>query len=71
MPYTFEDYQRDYVLEHFHKLPPSDLLAALSKRDISKEIPKQELQALINKWLAGLTPEEKADFLKGILKFHE
>ncbi|QTA86425.1 hypothetical protein [Desulfonema magnum] len=36
MPYTMEDYRRDYLLEHMHKLPPEERLKGLSNKDLLK-----------------------------------
>jgi hypothetical protein len=62
MPYTMEDFQRDFVKKHFAKLtpeaqkevlqtlPPATRLASLS--DVIKSLPPEER-------LAGLSPEER------------
>ncbi len=55
MPYTFEDFERDYVLEHVHKLPPDEVLKRFSTDDFLKS-------------LSVLTPEEKKAFADKLLK---
>ncbi len=56
MPYTIEDYQRDYVREHIHKLPPKEVLEKFSPEERLRGLPPEER-------LRGIPPEER---LRGI-----
>ncbi len=48
MPYTMEDFRRDFVKEFLNELTPEERLAGLSLDD----------------FLAGLSPEQRAELLK-------
>jgi hypothetical protein len=57
MPYTMEDFRRDYVREHLKDLTPQERLKDLT--------PEERLQGLSpEERLAGLSPEEIAALLK-------
>ncbi len=47
MPYTMEDYQRDYALEHLSKLPPEDVLKKFSIEDRLKGLSKKDSRKLL------------------------
>ncbi len=56
MPYTMEDFERDFTREHLHLLPPEERLKGLSAETIFQRFsPEERLQ--------GLPPEER---LKGL-----
>src|SRR5207302_992827 len=56
MPYTMEDFRRDFTKEHLHELTPEDRLAGLP--------PEQRVAGLSpEQRLAGLSPEEIAALL--------
>ncbi len=55
MPYTFEDFERDYVLEHIHKLPPDEVFKRFSTDERLKGLSADDFL----KSLSVLTPEEK------------
>ncbi|QTA86426.1 hypothetical protein [Desulfonema magnum] len=70
MPYTMEDYRRDYLLEHMHKLPPEERLKGLSSEDLLKRLSKNDLlkglskNDLLKSVKERLTPEEIEACLK-------
>ncbi len=73
MPYTFEDFKRDYVLEHIHKLPLDDRLKGLSPDDRLKGMSADDLLKNLSaddllKCLSMLSPEEKKAFAEKLLK---
>ncbi len=73
MSYTFEDFQRDYVLEHIHKLPPEDRMEGLTPDDRLKGLSADDrLEGLseddLLKSLSVLSPEEKKAFADKLLK---
>ena len=51
MPYTMQDWRRDFILEHFHQLTPEERCKAL------RELPAEER-------LEGLSPKEIEAYLK-------
>jgi hypothetical protein len=55
MPYTMEDFERDYFMKHFSKLTPRE------RREILDSLPPQERLAGLppEERLAGLSPEER------------
>jgi hypothetical protein len=59
MPYTIDDYKRDYVLEHIHKLPIEDRLKGLSRNDLIEALDKQ---------LKNLSKSEKEELLKRLME---
>jgi hypothetical protein len=65
MPYTIEDYRKDYVREHMHKLPLAERLKGITPDELFREFPPDEL-------FKGLPPEERlrglpvADRIKGL-----
>ncbi len=67
MPYTFEDFKRDYVLEHIHKLPLDDRLKGLSAEQRFKGLSRKDVPAL-KKQLSLLSPEERKALLDDLLK---
>lgn len=67
MPYTVEDYKRDYVREHIHKLPLEDRLKGISPDDILKHISPSELIDALDKRLKNLSEQEKKLLLKKLL----
>jgi hypothetical protein len=56
MPYTIEDFNRDFTREHLHLLPPEERLKGLPPEERLKGLPPEER-------LKGLPPEER---LKGL-----
>ncbi len=56
MPYTMDDFRRDYVKEHLSQLTLDERLEGLSVEEIIKKLPAEE-------WLKRLSPEER---LKGL-----
>ncbi len=66
MPYTIEDYRRDYVLEHLDRLTPDDILKKFKADELLKKLSSDErLKGLSSdERLKGLTPEEIEDYLK-------
>jgi len=57
MPYTMEDFRRDYVKEHLKDLTPDERLAGLS--------PDERLEGLSpDERLQGLSPEDIEKYLK-------
>jgi hypothetical protein len=62
MPYTMEDFQRDYVKEHFAKLTPEEQREALQALPPEKQ--QAVLQALpLEKRLEGLSAEQIRQYL--------
>jgi len=68
MPYTIEDYRKDYVKRHLHKLSPDELLKNLSPDDRLKGLSPVELKKLLLNYLSGLKREEIEYFVKDILE---
>src|SRR5262249_28503685 len=63
MPYTMEDFKRDYVKGHFAKLTPEEQRQALER--LSPEQRQQVLQSLpAEERLAGLSEEEIRHYLE-------
>jgi hypothetical protein len=56
MPYTMEDFEKDFTKEHLHLLPPEERLKGLAPEEILKEFAPEEI-------LKGLAPEDR---LKGL-----
>ena len=56
MPYTMEDFEKDFTREHLHLLPPEERLKGLPPEERLKGLPSEER-------LKGLPPEER---LKGL-----
>jgi hypothetical protein len=52
MPYTMEDFRRDYVKEHLKDLTPEEIRAVVPPEELLKGLPPEER-------LAGLAPEER------------
>lgn len=72
MPYTIEDYQKDYVREYLDRLSPKDiiekypierLLKAMPAEEILKGISKSELLELLKKGRLKLNPQEIREML--------
>jgi hypothetical protein len=55
MPYTMEDFQRQFVKEHFAKLTPEE------REDVIKSLPPEERLVGLSaeERLAGLSPEKR------------
>ena len=81
VPYTIEDYRRDYVRQHLKELPPEDVASHLStEQRLSGLPPEQRLQGLSPEELAshlspeqrlqGLSPEELASHLSPEQRLH-
>lgn len=51
MPYTMEDFHRDFLREHIHELPPEERLKGLPPEERLKGLPPEER-------LKGLPPDE-------------
>ncbi len=68
MPYTFEDFERDYALEHLHKLPLNEVLEGIPVEKRLEGLSRKDIAAALRKQLSGLTPEEKKAFVDGLLK---
>jgi hypothetical protein len=62
MPYTMEEFQRQFVKEHFPKLTPEE------REDVIKSLPPEEREDVIKSLppeerLAGLTEEQIRQYL--------
>jgi hypothetical protein len=57
MPYTIEDFRRDYVRKYLHRMTVEERLAGLSLGEIVQQLSPEER-------LAGLSPEEVEAYLK-------
>jgi hypothetical protein len=66
MPYTMEDFRRDFTREHLDLLTPEERLQGLSPEEILKALPPEErLKGLpAEERLKGLSAEEIERFLK-------
>jgi hypothetical protein len=75
MPYTMEDFRRDYVREHLKDLTPEELMAGLSEEDLLKGLSAEKLLEGVplekrlegiplEKLLEGVSDEELAALLK-------
>ena len=66
MPYTMEDFRRDYVKEHLKDLTPEEIREALSPEELLRGLsPEERLRGLSpEERLKGLSPEEIAALLK-------
>jgi hypothetical protein len=66
MPYTMEDFRRDYVREHIEDLTAEERLRGLPPEERLKGLPPEErLKGLSpEERLKGLSPEEIAALLK-------
>jgi hypothetical protein len=63
MPYTMEDFEKDFVKEHFHKLNSEEQCEAL--RSLSAEARRAALKGLSpEERLGGLPPEDIEQFLR-------
>jgi len=58
MPYTLEDYQRDYVRQYIDRLSPEEILEKVSAEKLMKELSRDELLNLIKKKFAEADREE-------------
>ena len=56
MPYTMEDFKRQFVKEHFPQLPPEE------RREILRSLPPEERREI----LRSLPPEEQAEVLQSL-----
>jgi hypothetical protein len=41
MPYTMEDFERDYIREHLHVLTPEEILQRFSKEELKEYLAKR------------------------------
>ncbi len=62
MPYTMEDFRRQFVKDHFPELTPEE------RKDVIKSLPPEEQQDVIKSLspetrLAGLTEEQIREYL--------
>ncbi|MBI1915746.1 MAG: hypothetical protein HYS12_13585 [Planctomycetes bacterium] len=66
MPYTMEDFRRDFTKEHLKDLTPEERLEGLSPEEILRGLSLEEvLKGLSSEELvAGLSSEQRADLLK-------
>ncbi len=66
MPYTIEDYRRDYVLEHLDRLSPDDILKKVKIDELLKRLSADDrLKGLPpDERLKGLSPDEIEAYLK-------
>jgi hypothetical protein len=66
MPYTMEDFRRDFTREHLKDLSPEDIRSALSPEQIRALLPPEERVAglSLEQRLAGVSPEELAELRK-------
>ena len=64
MPYTIEDYQRDYAREYIDKLTPEEILESYPLEELLKKLPMEER-------LKGITEDELIDAMPNdlLLKF--
>lgn len=44
MPYTIQDYQRDYVREHLDLLSPQEVLRRYTPEEVIKQFSPEEIQ---------------------------
>jgi hypothetical protein len=60
MPYTMEDFRRDYVKEHLKELTPDEILARLSPAELLAHLAPEERVAGLSpqERVAGLSPEQ-------------
>lgn len=63
MPYTIEDYQKDYVREHLDKLSPEDVLEKFSMEELLKGIPRDRLFDFIEKKFSKLERKKLLEML--------
>jgi hypothetical protein len=47
MPYTMEDFRRDYVKEHVDRLTPEERLAGLSAEEILRRLPPEAIESFM------------------------
>jgi hypothetical protein len=67
MPYTMEDFKRDFVKEHLKDLTPQETLEAFQRLPAEKQ--REALRGLsADRRLEGLSPEEIEDYLKRLRK---
>ncbi|QTA79716.1 Uncharacterized protein dnl_19930 [Desulfonema limicola] len=66
MPYTVKDFQREYVLEHIHKIPADEVLKNFSADDRLKGINSNELSELIKKRFSKKEQKEILEMLQGL-----
>ena len=61
MPYTVEDFRRDYAREHLHQLTPEERTEGLSPEERTEGLSPEELLRgrSVDEVLRGLRPEER------------
>lgn len=47
MPYTMDDFHRDFLLEHTHELPPEERLKGLPPEERLKGLSVEEIRAYL------------------------
>ena len=72
MPYTIQDYQRDYVREHLDLLPPEEVLQRYTPEEVLRRYsPADRLKNLSPEdRLKGLSPEEIQKALENLRQYH-
>lgn len=60
MPYTIEDFQKEYVREHIHRLTPEERLEGLSRDEILSVL-KKEFSRLNDKEIRELLNQLKSE----------
>lgn len=65
MPYTMEDFRRDFILDHLHEVPAREIVKRLPPEEILKSLTTEEiLNWLLSKErLKNLPPEELSKLL--------
>jgi hypothetical protein len=66
MPYTMEDFQRDYIKEHIDVLTPEEILQRFSPEDRLKGLSPEEIlkRFSLDDRLKGISLEEIQQYLK-------
>ena len=73
MPYTMEDFRKDFVINHLDVLSPDDVLKSFSPEDVLKSFsPDERLKGLSPKErLKGLSLEEIKEYLEQSQNFEK
>ncbi len=74
MPYTIEDYKRDYALEYIESLSPEDRLKGLSIADRMKGLSPDEIERFLKKLMVDaqlLYQNSQLDENHGILSANQ
>ena len=49
MPYTWEDFRKDFTREHLHLLAPKERLEGISIKEMLKQFPPEEIEEYLSK----------------------